>query len=148
MNYRLTLSSTMYRDRGAYDFTPLYASQPHAPHQAFNRTKCHVVMLPTWRSTCRGVRALCVQHAHVPRGKTCLIFSWLHSLRCWSVLKTRGGSNCWNRSLWKNKAGEQGGNNLFQWLLEQPQQALLDLLALCVAVSSQYRFQPRERAIE
>ena len=33
------------------------------------------------------------------------------------------------------KAGEQGGKNLFQWLLEQSQQNLLDLLAFCTAVS-------------
>jgi hypothetical protein len=33
------------RNRGAYGFTPLYALQPHAPYQAFNRTTCHVVML-------------------------------------------------------------------------------------------------------
>ena len=41
------------------------------------------------------------------------------------------------RKVWKEriKAGEQGGKNLFQWLLEQPQQDLLDLLAFCTAVS-------------
>ena len=41
------------------------------------------------------------------------------------------------RKVWKEriKAGEQGGKNLFQWLLEQPQQDLLDLLAFCVAAS-------------
>jgi ParB family chromosome partitioning protein len=41
------------------------------------------------------------------------------------------------RKTWQEriKAGEQGGKNLFQWLLEQPQQDLLDLLAFCTAVS-------------
>ncbi len=40
-------------------------------------------------------------------------------------------------SVWKERidAAEQGGKNLFQWLLEQPQQDLLDLLAFCTAVS-------------
>ncbi|SHM15974.1 chromosome partitioning protein, ParB family, partial [Nitrosospira sp. Nsp11] len=39
--------------------------------------------------------------------------------------------------LWKERieAAGQGGKNLFQWLLEQPQQDLLDLLAFCTAVS-------------
>lgn len=41
------------------------------------------------------------------------------------------------RKAWKAriKAGKEGGKNLFQWLLEQPQQDLLDLLAFCTAVS-------------
>ena len=39
--------------------------------------------------------------------------------------------------LWKERieAAGQGGENLFGWLLEQPQQDLLDLLAFCVAAS-------------
>lgn len=32
------------------------------------------------------------RRAHVPRGKTCSVSSWLHSLRCWSLYKTRGDS--------------------------------------------------------
>jgi ParB family transcriptional regulator, chromosome partitioning protein len=33
------------------------------------------------------------------------------------------------------EAGKQGGKTLFGWLLEQPQQDLLELLALCTAAS-------------
>src|SRR3546814_7747471 len=32
------------------------------------------------------------RHARAPRGKTCLSCSWLHSLKNWSLLKSRGGS--------------------------------------------------------
>ena len=49
--------------------------------------------LPTRTDTRHGVRTPCVPLVHVLRGKTCLISSWLHSLRCWSLLETRGGSN-------------------------------------------------------
>jgi hypothetical protein len=46
--------------------------------------------LPTRTNTRHGVQT--PSHVRVLRGKTCLIFSWLHSLRCWSLLKTRGDS--------------------------------------------------------
>ncbi len=41
------------------------------------------------------------------------------------------------RKAWQERieAAGQGGKNLFQWLLERPQQDLLDLLAFCTAVS-------------
>ena len=48
--------------------------------------------LPTRTDTRHGVRTPCGPHVHVLRGKTCLISSWLHSLRCGSLHKTRGGS--------------------------------------------------------
>ena len=49
-----------------------------------------------WRPIGRGIRhgapAPCVLRVRVLRGKLCLICSWLHFLRGWSLLKTRGGS--------------------------------------------------------
>jgi len=48
--------------------------------------------LPTRTDTRYGVQTPCAPHVRVLRGKTCLISSWPHSLRCWSLLKTRGDS--------------------------------------------------------
>src|SRR3546814_9130944 len=42
--------------------------------------------------THRDAPAPSERHARAPRGKTSLSCSWLHSLKSWSLLKSRGGS--------------------------------------------------------
>lgn len=39
-----------------------------------------------------GAHTPCARRAHGPRVRTCLTWSWLHLLKSWSLLKTRGAS--------------------------------------------------------
>src|SRR3546814_14819280 len=47
---------------------------------------------PTTMGTHRDAPAPSARHARAPRGQTCLSCSWLHSLNCWILLKSLGGS--------------------------------------------------------
>ena len=49
---------------------------------------------PTATGTPLGAPGPAAPHAHGPQVKTCLTCSWLHSLKGWSLRKTRGGSPC------------------------------------------------------
>src|SRR3546814_4164162 len=56
----------------------------------------------------RGIRlaalAPCVRHAHALQGKTWFDCSWLHSLKVWSLLKTRFDSLCQWKTVFLNKS--------------------------------------------
>ena len=85
--------SALVRHRACQRRSRVYGPN-HARSAEHNRSWAQWIQrLPTRTDTRHGVRTPCVPHAHVLRGKTCLTFSWLHSLRCWEPPQNpRGGS--------------------------------------------------------